>query len=361
MLYKCDICAYETPINSNYNKHLKTDKHILKSIQEDENTKSILDVASDVALKATSATSHVALKLHIRGNDKLTYFTNNDKQKKEYKCQHCESKFSHHSSFYRHRRICPNNNIIIKHKSVEELEKNLTEMQKKLENEKKLRELESQMKEILIKQVEDLKDDKQFTKKVTENTTKIADKIADRSMSALNYVIKNMNDAPILKALPNEDIKKMLDYGDKTDTYMVESVVYAFQEKHATKLLGDAIIKYYKTDNPKQQSLWNTDVSRLTYLVRLTVHDEDDWIVDKQGIRTNRIIIEPFLNYIRDKILFVVKNFHKIEKLKALNEIDFLRNATCFINEIDNGTIKDDIIKYIAPYLALERIEHRKS
>lgn len=354
MKYFCITCAYESSNKSNLNKHLKSTKHNLKCITEDENTKSTMQVVPEVVLvppelppggttTTTSSTMQISLITEtLLKNHDITSLI------KSYLCNKCGKIINDKSNYYKHKRVCK-----VKESEIREPD-NIKELLlvQKLEYEKRMREL-------LEKQVEDLKDDKEFSQKITENTNKIADKIAERSMSALNFVIKNMNDAPILKALPNDDIKNMLDYGDKSDTYMIESLVYAYKEHTLIKLLGDAIIKHYKKDNPKLQSLWNTDVSRLTYLIRLTVHDEDDWIVDKQGVRTNKIIIEPFLQYIRDKTLYFVRNFHKLDKLKALSDMDFLKYATSFVNEIDNGTIKDEIVKYIAPYLALERREHK--
>jgi hypothetical protein len=388
MKYRCEICDYKTDINSNYSKHLKTEKHALKMKQGDELDsqssegilrgipsipksipKSIPEVYPSIPKVYLDDYSMTRIPKYFMNTSSIPKTQNENTENTSilYNCQYCNRHIKHKGNFYKHRKLCrlktETGNIVLHASNSVVLEneilKQRLEYESKLKETEKKMEIERRMREILEKQVEDLKDDKQFSNKVTENTNKIADKIADRSMSALNFVIKNMNDAPILKALPNDDIKKMLDYGDKSDAYMVESVIFAYQTSTITKLLGDAIIKNYKKDNPKLQSLWNTDVSRLTYLVRLTVHDEEDWVVDKQGVRTNKIIIEPFLIYIRDKVLYAVKNFHKFEKLKALTDIDFLKYATSFVNDIDNGNIKDEIIKYIAPYLALEKTEHK--
>ena len=46
----------------------------------------------------------------------------------------------------------------------------------------------------------------------------------------------------------------------------MDTLVYNYENKNLHKYLGDFIIGHYKKDNPSEQSMWSSDVSRLTYL-----------------------------------------------------------------------------------------------
>jgi hypothetical protein len=361
MKYFCHTCAYNCTNKSNLNKHLKSTKHKNKSIDVDINEKVLCKYTS--VLRSTlqgstfedpehvkSSSNSIVLFKNERAESYGTFSSNDhssmintespNKNKntinpiRRKSCEICKREFNTSSNFYRHRKRC----LEKTEKTGNKIALENVILREKIKNERKIR-------EILEKKIEHLETDKEFSKK-----------IMNKSMSALNYVMKNLNDAPTLKTLPHDEIKTMLDYGDKTDFFMIESVIFAYKEDYVIKLLGDALLKYYKKDNPKEQSLWNTDITRLTYIIRLSIHDENDWVVDKQGVRTNKIIIEPFLFYICDKTRFVVKNFNKFDKTLSMNEIEFLKYSSKFINDIENGRIKDDVIKYIAPFLTLEKI-----
>ena len=118
--------------------------------------------------------------------------------------------------------------------------------------------------------------------------------------------------------------------------------------------LGDFIVKYYKKDDPKQQSVWSSDVSRLTYIIKeLLDNKQSIWNHDYKGVKTKSYIINPLLQYIR-KILndYWVANIDNFKNL----DVDYLNKLfTIFKSiheikkEIDSGKLADAIIKYIAP------------
>jgi hypothetical protein len=67
------------------------------------------------------------------------------------------------------------------------------------------------------------------------------------------------------------------------------------KEKKLIPYLGDIIIKYYKKENPKDQSIWNSDTTRLNYLIRELIDTELTWTCDKAGLKVNEFIIIPLL------------------------------------------------------------------
>ena len=122
--------------------------------------------------------------------------------------------------------------------------------------------------------------------------------------------------------------------------------------------LSDYIIKVYTHKEPKNQSIWTTDISRLTYIISQATcstnslsescnnaNDESIWSYDKKGSKTKKIIIEPALQYIRKELYNYCQKkggttkAHILKKMIAANSI---------ILSIDNGELLGKINKYIA-------------
>jgi hypothetical protein len=129
-----------------------------------------------------------------------------------------------------------------------------------------------------------------------------------------------------------------------------------YKNKVLHKFIGDILVKAYKKKDPKDQGLWATDSSRMTYAIkRLIDSNTSKWIVDKKGVDTTKLIIEPVLNKI--KVLSTI--YHEKEcfdnpnasadRIMMINEIYVL-----MINDIDNKKIHNDVLKYISPYFRLE-------
>ena len=78
-------------------------------------------------------------------------------------------------------------------------------------------------------------------------------------------------------------------------------------------------IKNYKKKNAKDQSLWNSDTTRLTYFVRDPDTKENVWKVDKKGIRTTELIITPFLEYIVEKLEIYIDGTMPVQFVSNVN------------------------------------------
>lgn len=87
MYYQCQICSYETNINSNYKKHLLTKKHNL-NLQ-------LKSKFNDNSSEKKKKYNNVALcSIDVA-------YTKNGHQ-----CQYCLKCYKHHSSLYRHHKDC---------------------------------------------------------------------------------------------------------------------------------------------------------------------------------------------------------------------------------------------------------------
>ncbi len=181
-------------------------------------------------------------------------------------------------------------------------------------------------------------------------------------LSVKNYLQKFCADAPTIEA-PNDYAK--LTFENQT---LIDTLLYYYRHKSLHKHLGDFIIGYYKKDDPSKQSVWTSDVARLTYIIKESLAGKESiWNQDPKGVKVKRFIITPMLDHIRkymneywdeiianDELTIKKKNKNKVD-IDALEKRQKMFNGIHAIRqEIDNGILADDIIKYIASYLHLD-------
>ena len=177
------------------------------------------------------------------------------------------------------------------------------------------------------------------------------------SVSTLTYVMNNYKDAPVLEPIKGERLNELENDKIKLARLLIEK----FKHNTLKSYIGDFIIKLHKTQNPNDQSLWNTDSNRLTFLVKEYLLDKTSkWMIDKDGRKTLECLIVPLLDESKkllqeyfDKECIVLPN-------KTMDEYEYLiyeQNAISdLITNIDNGVIANDILKYISPPLNFKSI-----
>lgn len=68
------------------------------------------------------------------------------------------------------------------------------------------------------------------------------------------------------------------------------------EKKDIVYCIAKIIVDEYKKRDPQEQSIWNSDITRLTYLLRLQdVNNKEMWKIDKCAVKTKTLIIEPFI------------------------------------------------------------------
>jgi len=169
-----------------------------------------------------------------------------------------------------------------------------------------------------------------------------------------NISIKKM----IQQSYPNAPhLEKLDDYSilheDNTD--LMQDLIYYSRKNRVNKYIGDIIIKFYKKDDPKNQSLWSTDSSRLKYIIKeLITTNNSYWSEDDKGLKINKYIIDPLLKYIHEYIREKIDDLDdEIRKSKGYECIEISEKQTDLSNiqiQIQNGILKESIIKYIAPF-----------
>ena len=316
----CKFCSYETKDNSNYIKHVKSKKHIQKS-----NAHVVSNILSTIDHSNATVTSQ------------QKYTT------KSYTCKYCDSIFSRNDSLVRHKRTCSDrNDEIFKMKlQLEQYEKNAKQYEK---NERQYK-----------KDVKHHSKETEYYKQLLRE----AGGLVKKSVNALTFAVDNYDEAPPIKTITMQDIDSFdsddNDHNPK-EKQIVEDVLSAYKHKTLGKYLGDFIIKIYKKDDPKNQSIWNTDDSRLTYLIKELMNNKSsNWVIDKKGIKTQTYLIEPLLSNIK-KLLISYQSSYGIPS-SGINSVEMefmLENSKKILeltNDIDDGLIGKDVLKHISAHL----------
>ena len=338
MKFECKSCKYESNDKSNYARHLNSVKH-------NRNAVPIVHNYPDYPIRITPG--------YINNEEKQE---DNKIQKKEYKCKDCNTIFSFASGLSRHKK-----DRCIKDKSdsieniKEQLEKDFEKKlkAKEVEKEKEIEKaLQTQKINFLEQQVKELKAYINSTKPGNNTNTTY-------NISVKNYIQQIYSDAPYLIKLDNYALLKNEEEEKEGIDDFADVLVHQYKHKRLHTYLGDFVIKQYKKEDPAEQSLWNSDVSRLTYIIKeLLANKKSHWNHDFKGLKTKNYIIQPLLEYIQnyciayneacdlDKDQIQNERYcHKItEKLNILGNI---------INDITKHTLSEEIVKYIAPHFQI--------
>lgn len=197
------------------------------------------------------------------------------------------------------------------------------------------------------------------------------------NISIKNFIQQNYADAPALTCLPDYNSLKYVDEceddededvnGDNKesnkiidDDDLAFTLAQHYEEKHLHIFLGDFLIQNYKKDDPKTQSLWTSDTTRLTYIIKeLLANQKSVWLPDPKGTKTKICIVDPLLKYIR---IYINEFWISREDKLRTAKIDIVRkyNETFTIlykikKDIDNSVLGPAIIKYIAPHFYMDK------
>lgn len=228
----------------------------------------------------------------------------------------CGKSFSHISSLSRHKKTCTGTNVA-----------------------NEIKQLKEQL-DILNHRLQEYSQNS----RITTNNTYISVK------NHINFIKENYSQAPPLKQLE--------DYTIIDDNKLLDNIVYYFNHSSLDQYLGDFLIKYYKKDNSNEQSIWNSDVSRVTYIIKeLLANKKSIWNHDYKGVKTKEYIITPLLNYIQSCIKNYLANF-KFDKDTSVKECEKIVERQLSLGQIMqyiDADLAENIIKYIAPHFHLNK------
>jgi hypothetical protein len=199
------------------------------------------------------------------------------------------------------------------------------------------------------------------------------DKAIKTSTSLINYLLTHHPNTPALEEITDEKCKNLLleKYDLKTkhiENYKLHHIL--IKDHTSDKLIDtikDIILKIIKKDNIEEQSIFNTDLTRLNYVIKTSLNK---WIEDKSGINFIKLVIKPVLKsiqtllesylekiYIQQNIIGEkVNNYEKItdkENLILEKIINQQYSIETIIKNIKENKYNKILMKEISPYLRI--------
>lgn len=308
--YNCDKCSYTTNRLYNLTKHNNSKKHVTN------------DITKYIDLQTT-------------GQAELEQNKNT--------CDICGKDFMYKQGLSKHKKSCIKNNTNQK----------ITELKTEIENLKMINMQEQ------IKNLQDKVEILSGYKNIAENATEIS----KSSCSALNFIIKHYNDAPCIKTFTNFEL---LTEGNE-DYSIAEIAIHKYKYNELCSYIGDIIVNEYKTQDPRKQAFWTSDVNRLAYLIReVTSSNKVEWFTDKGGVKLSKYITKPILDhmnadltrYYDESLTNIESDINESTKKELRDKMIISKSITKLIQ---SNQLNDDIIKYIAKFLHLDRKPDNKA
>lgn len=328
-MYSCIMCNYETHNSGNFSHHKKSKKH-MQNVQN-KNVLKISDPESDP-------------KSDHKNSEKII-------------CILCGNIFTSKTNMYRHRRkYCE----YIKKSSEDDniLKETIDKLEKQNQN---LEKQNQTLMDIVKKQSNVVENNSEAIKKSSETINK--------SINVLSFVAKQYPNAPPIEELEYDkfnEITKCLMYDNKKKkiNHSIEEIIlFYFERNKLPETLGKAIVQEYKKDNPNDQSMWASDVSRLSFIVKSVIgrsSKKSKWVSDKNGVHFTELIIKPMFEIIKDKMRTYIKN-KKIEDSEIRDNqmeditarLGLMQSAGELIRQINLSKFDKKVLKYVAPYFNL--------
>lgn len=178
--------------------------------------------------------------------------------------------------------------------------------------------------------------------------------IGNQSKTLLNLLREHANDAPVLEYEIDDDVmSEQIKGSDTSDIGLV--LINHHVDGNLHSVLGDVIVANYRKNDVKKQSLWSTDVARLTYLIREIGKKGSLWTQDKKGNKVKRSVIKPMLK----KIKTIVETFNAnlLETPTTEIRVKMERHAIHLLQEIgykgnkNTSILAEKINKYVAGHM----------
>ena len=307
--FYCKKCKYTTTNKSNFNRHLKSNRHL-------EKCNSCLNVNSKNS------------RVH-------SGYTQGTLSSTTHKCLFCDENFKTKQSLSNHKKSCEEKNNIIN-----EYERQLKDLKK-----------ESYLRtENYKEKMEIYKSNYEYFKNALAESGSLLKASINNTGKILNYCKDN-------KHIEFIDPPK-LEYFEDDDEIIIKNLISSYKHKTLCKTLGNIILGVYKK-SIDEQSIFTTDKSRLTFLIKELLQDNtSELIIDKRGIKASGYIVEPLLKHIRN----ILQN--RLETSFTIDDIDSystenVKIISNIIIEIDDENLNKKILKYLSPYLVYEETEHK--
>jgi len=295
MLYNCKLCKYETIKQTDYNKHLNTNKHLYN-----ENI-------NNYCYKCNK------------------YFDNNLKYKKHYN-YHNKSKKS------------VINTTTIINKSDDTVNNKLDKIDNKIDD-----------------KIEEIKEEIHNSKK---EVVTVVNKAITKASSLIKYLMQTHRSVPPLKRIKKEECIPILrldyDCPEIEGDYSLQKIfVRDYSKNIFVPNIAKSILKIINHEQQDKQPIYNTDSTRYNYVVKTSA---ELWNEDKSGIKFTDYIIRPLLRYIRELNEDYINVLEKVNmKKNTFYENEVHVNALDAAYNLDLAVTNDYLIKpllkELSPYL----------
>ena len=217
--------------------------------------------------------------------------------------------------------------------------------------EKKIRKKDNEIKRIY-------KDEVDYHKKLTNN----AGNIVNKTISAFTRAVTDYKDAPKLKFLDDKTANKLLcqeKINGKTieldNNKTAEYIAKLSEQKILPKHLSNTLIEHYRADNPREQSVWTTDASRMKMIVKI----DNNWIRDGNGKIINEHMIVPLINeMVRIIDQYNTSNGMNVGKMTRAQELKYAEVAMRILDiklDVSSERINKEILKCLMPEFIMKR------
>lgn len=341
MKYSCPECHYETNIKCNFDKHVSTQKH------REKVTKT--PIVPQVRIIRADTKPESKQDDQKRGEEKII-------------CEFCHSTFASAPNLKRHKKTCDERSSLIEASNKREADlkkdhdREIAEI--KMASERKLEKEIDELRRTYDARINDLirEYESRLSSTHKENSDKafqIVNKMS--TLSCLSHVFRHGPRFQRFEKFPL--FQNVADYDKET-----EIIIYDYKKKQISKTVGDMIVKEYKTEKPQDQTFWNSDITRNSYLIREGESDESsEWITDKSGIKISTCAMGPVLIAIKDRVKNYVSCLSgKIDGNNYGEHLQKMKLGNQLVDDIDNGTIAKEIHRYIGSHFYYDKNKYLK-
>ena len=368
-MYNCTSCNYVTDKLFNYNKHLKTKKH-LSTIPKFSKTPQHSPI-----LPNTPNISHQSILFKKTQSTSSNFNIN-------LMCKYCKITFSRSCNRSKHEKTCSehkkNENKLLKR-----IDKNQIEYQFKIKDDETMR--YKRMVTQLNRQVEKLTE--LLAKKsngnnyinnynfISTNYTKAQELTALNNYNNLlikNGSINNDNDSDNDNNNDNEIEFEIEEMSDLENDQFIKDILAYKKLNSLQNVLGNFLIENYVKTDKSLQSIHVTDSSRMKYVYCTLKYNLKDttieWKSDPKGVNVSKIIVDPMLDFLKNK----THNFQQKLALKFRDEpkkinddeynyMEDSQTLLAMLSENNNKTkeynLKKKIMDYITPHFEFNKIK----
>lgn len=266
---------------------------------------------------------HLETKTHIEAFKKIN----------KYSCPYCDKMYSTSSNLSKHKKTCEKIFIDQKNNDIDVLKN------------------ENYYLKIILEKSEKL--EKYMAKEIENDNNHII-----KQVSTVAFIKNTYPNAPVLEPLIDMSVL----HPNKSKSEFVDEIHDNYKKNKLVSYLGTIVLHQYKKTNPEEQSVWSTDITRLSYLINiLNSQNKPLWTKDKKGLYMKSDIISPILDYVRDLICEYIDNNASSTNIKTssipqvITTQQKLTDLANIINKIFNTTLHDELNSYLANGLIVLR------